>query len=320
VKRSAVDPQFGFKLPNIGGVMCPPEWATPETVERLAREATTRGFESLWLQDHVVTPMEMEELTDPPFLDPFTVAVRLAALLPAVKIGVATYVLPFRDPVVLAKQLATANRFFPRRFIVGVGAGRYESEFERFGSDHFEDRGKVVQEHMALMRDLFTDDRVTYSGPYRTVREAEMYPKPAPGDLPIWLHGSGPLGIKRAARHADGWIAGSPLVPEFITAVDAFRKARPADRSEDSPIAVSLRVDRSSEGGRSDATDHGFVHRGRAEDVARTLGEFVAAGVTHVLLTFPARTVDELVAKMDWFASEVRPQIRTKSAQPTRMV
>jgi alkanesulfonate monooxygenase SsuD/methylene tetrahydromethanopterin reductase-like flavin-dependent oxidoreductase (luciferase family) len=305
--RGEVTPHFGFKLPNCGGVMCPPEWATPQTVESLAREAAAAGFRSLWLQDHVLTPEEMEDLRDPAFLEPFTVMVRLAALVPTVQIGVATFVLPFRDPVVIAKQLATANRFFPGRFIAGFGAGRYESEFQRFGSDRFEDRGKVTEEYLRIVRQLFVDDRVTVKGSFRSVTEAEMYPKPQPGEIPLWLHGSGPLGIKRAARYADGWIAGSPLPPEFREQVAAFQKERGGRPA--ASVAVSLRVDRATRQEGAEETDHGFVHRGGADDVARTLSAFASAGATHFLLTFPAASVDELVDKMRWFVSEVAPNV-----------
>jgi len=310
VRKVPVVPEFGFKLPNCGGVMCPPEWATPQTVERLALEAAGQGFDSLWLQDHVVTPEEMEEYGEPAFLDPFAVSVRLAALVPAVRIGVATYVLPFRDPVILAKQLATADRFFPGRFVVGVGAGRYESEFARFGSSLLEDRGRVTQEYMVLMRRLFQEARVTHEGKYRSVKDAMMNPRPPLGRIPIWLHGSGPIGIRRAARYADGWIAGSPLIDELRSSVAAYRAERVTTGREAGPIAVSLRVDRAAVG--KDQTDHGIVHRGTADQVAATLSEFAAAGVTHVLLTFPARTVEELIDKMHWFTGEVRSVIRAR--------
>src|ERR1051326_697106 len=149
----------GFKLPNCGGVMCPPEWANVTTVISLAEEAAALGFDSLWLQDHVVTPLEMEDLTDPPFLDPFVVSMRLAALLPKVCIGVATYILPLREPLTFTKQLVTAAAFYPGRFIAGFGSGRYRSEFERYGNDLFDQRDKVLKEYLDLMRLLLTEDR-----------------------------------------------------------------------------------------------------------------------------------------------------------------
>ena len=191
-----------------------------------------------------------------------------------------------------------------------------DPSFQRFGSDSFEERGKVTEEYLRIVRRLFVDDRVTVKGAYRSLREAEMYPKPAPGDLPLWLHGSGPLGIRRAARFADGWIAGSPLPAEFRASYEAFQRER--DGKPPASVAVSLRVDRARRQEGAEETDHGFVHRGSAADVVRTLTAFASAGVTHFLLTFPAESVDELVDKMMWFASDVAPRVTSSSGELTR--
>jgi alkanesulfonate monooxygenase SsuD/methylene tetrahydromethanopterin reductase-like flavin-dependent oxidoreductase (luciferase family) len=298
----------GFKLPNIGGLMCPPEWANVATVMSLAETAAGLGFDSVWLQDHVITPQEMEDHTDPPFLEPFTVSMRLAALVPSVRIGVATYVLPLREPLTFTKQLVTAAAFYPGRLIAGLGSGRYRSEFERYGSDLFDQRDKILTEYVDLMRELFTQDRVTYQGRFRGVDDAEMYPKPLPGSLALWLHGTGPMGVRRAARIADGLIAGSSVLERFAEIADWFRTEREATGRGPAPIAVSLRVDQGAPG-EPEQMDHGILLRGTAEVVARVLSRYAALGLTDVLLTFPAETIEELVGKMTWFAQEVRPMI-----------
>jgi alkanesulfonate monooxygenase SsuD/methylene tetrahydromethanopterin reductase-like flavin-dependent oxidoreductase (luciferase family) len=313
IRVDAKGPHFGFKLPNCGGVMCPPDWATPETVEALARQAAKAGFQSLWLQDHVLTPRELEHLPDPAFLEPITVALVLASIVP-LQIGIATLVLPLRDPVVLAKQLATASRFFPGRFIAGMGSGRYRSEFESFGSDQFDDRGKVLEDYLKVIQALFSEDRVTSTGGFRPLTDAEMYPKPRPGDLSIWVAANGPVGVRRAARLGDGWIVGSPQLSEFKVAVDTYRKARgQVGRSLSAPaIALSLTVDRDQGTAAPDGPElhrHAYTLRGTSAEVAAALGTYVAAGATHFLMTFPSATLSELAQKMDWFATEVRPHV-----------
>lgn len=305
-------PHFGYKLPNCGGVMSPPEWATPETVQALARHATKAGFKSLWLQDHLLTPQELEHLPDPAFLEPVTVALALASIVP-IQIGIATLVLPLREPVLLAKQLATASRFFPGRFIAGMGSGRYRSEFERFGSEHFDNRGKLFEDYLNVILSLFSEDRVTRTG-LRTLTNAEMYPKPRPGELSVWIAANGPVGIRRAARLGDGWIVASLPVPEFAAAVTTYRNAREkgGPGRPASAIALSITVDNDRPTTTANGPElhrHAFAIRGTSAEVATTLRSYADAGASHFLVTFPAATLGELAQKMDWFASDVRPRV-----------
>ena len=101
----ATRPHIGFKLPNCGGVMCNVEWATPANVVRLAGMARDLGYDSVWLHDHTVTPRELQHLDEPPFYEPLVVMAAIAGQVPDIVVGVATLILPFRDPVLLTKQM-----------------------------------------------------------------------------------------------------------------------------------------------------------------------------------------------------------------------
>ena len=299
---------FGYKLPNCGGVLCPPEWASPRTIEELATDAARAGFRSLWLHDHVLTPDELKHLREPEFYEPVTVAVRLLALLPEVQIGIATIVLPLRDPVVLAKQLVTAARFFPGRLIAGIGSGRYASEFAAFGSPLYDARSKVTDEHLRLMRALLTSPTVTFSGTYRSVVDAQMFPKARPGELALWLAANAPVGIKRAARHADGWIAASMPLDEFRAAHETYTAAQRAASRSGAAIALSLTIDPDGPNAREDGLHrHAFALRGSASEIAAEISRYEGAGATHFLVTFPSATLAEVREKIRWFSSQVVP-------------
>lgn len=307
----------GFKLPNCGGVLCRPEWANPETIHDLAGRAEGRGFDAVWLHDHLVTPRELRDLGALPFYEPLITMATLAQAYPRLTIGVATVVLPLRDPVLLAKQIGTLQGFFPGRLIFGLGAGRYESEFQAVGIELFSQRGKVSKEYLEIIRALLADDPVTYDGTFRRLAEVSMHPQRSGRDrAPVWYAGNAPVAAARAGRLADGWI-GATMAPAEFTAVIgpmlAARESAGLDPSEFS-IAVSATVERARDGNSAangqQLHQHASTITGSAEEIAAQLNDFVAIGATHFLLSLRADELDRLHDDMDWFGSEVLPLIQ----------
>lgn len=309
---------IGFKLPNCGGVLCRPEWATPATIHELAARAADLQFDAVWLHDHLVTPRELRHLGDLSFYEPLITMATLAQAHPRLKVGVATVVLPLRDPLLLAKQIGTLQGFFPGRLIFGLGAGRYESEFEAVGLDLFARRGKVSKEYLEIIRSLLTQDPVTYEGTYRHLTDVSMHPQPSGADRsPVWYAGNAQIAAERAGRLADGWI-GATMAPGEFTAVIgpmlAAREAAGLDPSDFS-IAVSATVERTRTDGALDSNveplhQHASTISGSAEVIAKQLNDFVAIGATHFLLSLRAAHLDRLHDDMDWFGSEVMPLVQ----------
>lgn len=308
---------IGFKLPNCGGVLCRPEWAEPATIQDLARRADAAGFDAVWLHDHLVTPRELRDLGDLSFYEPLVTMAVLAQSRPRLQVGVATVVLPLRDPVLLAKQIATLDGFFPGRLVFGLGAGRYESEFEAVGIDLFAKRGRVSKEYLEILRALLTEDPVTYEGTYRSLTDASMHPKPAgPRRSPVWYAGNSKIASERAGRHADGWIGATTDPAEFADKLGPIRAAREAEGLERPTFsfAVSATVERPRETG-AGGSSHEALHQhastiaGDGAEVAEALNGFVEVGATHFLLSLRADALDRLHDDMEWFASEVMPLV-----------
>jgi probable F420-dependent oxidoreductase len=299
-------PTYGFKLPNCGGMMARPEWATPETILRLAGRAADLGFHSVWLHDHFVAPKEYDHLPQVPALDPLTVMSYLTAAVPGITVGTAALVLPLRDPVALAKQMVTLSEFAPGRVVFGLGAGQYESEFEAFGSDAFGKRGKVVEESLSLIGTLLSQDRVTFDGEFRRLRDARIQPLPS-SRPPVWVAGNAPPAIRRAARLGDGWICAARSEDEVAESVRLVRATRQKAGGGPFTVALSTTVVRGERGGRSGPKlhEHRRTISGDAVTVAATMDRYAAAGVDHVILTFSTDTVDALVEDMEWFAENV---------------
>jgi alkanesulfonate monooxygenase SsuD/methylene tetrahydromethanopterin reductase-like flavin-dependent oxidoreductase (luciferase family) len=307
-------PHIGFKLPNCGGVMCEVAWANPNTILELAGLASELRFDSVWLHDHTVTPRELQHLDQPPFYEPLVVMAALASQIGDIEIGVATLILPFRDPVILTKQIITLERFFPRRFIFGLGLGQYESEFESFGVDTYRSRGKVANEYLEIMKALMDGGGASVSGAFRSVRDAHMFPKGSfPTEPPIWIGGNSAPAMQRAARYGRGWIFSGALAPgNAREQLDTLAEApRPFDVVLTATVARQDGLSADGEDGHH-IHQHSSVMAGSADEVARQIGDYVAAGVTYFLLTFRSSDLAAVESQMRWFATEVRP---TLSAQ-----
>ena len=306
--------KWGLKLPNCGGVLCPPEWARPDTIHAIATEAEAAGFDSVWLHDHLVTPAELKHVS-PDFYEPIVTMAALAAAHPNLTVGVATIILPLRDPVLLAKQVQTLAGFFPGQTMIGLGAGRYSSEFESLGLDTFERRGAVAAEYLSIMQALLTRPDVDHSGEIRTLSGVTMNPRPK--DRPPLLYaGNVAAGAKRAARLADGWIGASMPPEQFAEMVAMMATVRADEGRADEPFLVTFSAtvvreepDAASVEEREDLHMHKATISGDAATVAGLLAPYVLAGSTHFQLSLRAGTLEELSDNIAWFTREVAPAV-----------
>ncbi|HJN93760.1 MAG TPA: LLM class flavin-dependent oxidoreductase, partial [Dehalococcoidia bacterium] len=139
--------QFGITIPHFG------RNAQPGMVESVAREAEALGFESIWASDHIIVPAGESYIPDY-FYDPLIVMTAAAAVTESIEIGVSVLVIPYRDPVVTAKMLATLDQMSRGRIILGTGVGWLEQEFDALNAD-FHQRGVVCDEYMDVMQALW---------------------------------------------------------------------------------------------------------------------------------------------------------------------
>lgn len=315
--EAARRPHIGFKLPNCGGVLCETEWARPDTILELAGLAHELGYDSVWLHDHLLTPRELQHLSQPRFYEPMTVMAAVAGAVPEIKVGVATLMLPLRDPVLLAKQVMTMEHFFPGRTIIGVGLGQYESEFQAFGTDSYRSRGRVANEHLNIIEALFAEGPATVSGTSRSVVEAEAYPKPDARHGPIiWIGGNSDAAAKRAARYGSAWISSGALSPQEVE--DQMLSIRPQRQPFHAVLTATVARDdlpaERAEPGEHRIHQHSSVIAGDAAAVSQQIRRYMASGVSHFLLTFRSSDLDALRAQMRWFISDVLPLVDQAAA------
>lgn len=312
--------KFGFKLPNCAGVLCEPEWATPENLIRLSKLGHQLGYDSLWMHDHLVAPDEVK-LREPNFHEPLISMSTLASMVPDITFGIATIILPLREPVLFARQLITMQAFFPGRFIIGIGVGRYKSEFLASGSPYFHQRGKLTTEALEVIRALWKEQKLNFEGAYFNLEGARFYPKPEKlGSIPIWIGGNSEAAIRRAAALGDGYVPAAKLPEEIRTDRQLLTQELEENGRDPQgfPVGLSLTVEllRRDQHATEDLEArglHGHAHdrivKGDAYRVVGRLQELADAGVNHFLLSFRATELSELMERMEWFAEDVKPQL-----------
>jgi probable F420-dependent oxidoreductase len=194
--------RFGVDVPTWG------EAAEPALISRVIREAESLGFESLWFADHIAIPdrFETEWLYDPAYarlkawtnwFEPLITLTYAAAETRSVRLGTSVILLPLRNPVLAAKQLATVDVLSGGRLVVGVGVGWLKEEYEALGASAlFERRGAVLTEYIDVMRRLWTDDVASFSGEFYQLPAVSARPKPLqPNGPPIWIGGTSKVAL-----------------------------------------------------------------------------------------------------------------------------
>lgn len=160
------------------------------------------GYESIWAWDHILLGVE------PPFPlhEALMILTAVAARTKTIKLGTGVLVMPVRNPVILAKELATLDHISNGRLILGTAVGWYKREFESLGVD-FHKRGKIMEQGLEIINRLWTEDIVDGEYPPHNIRGAVMLPKPVQKPRPpILIGGYVDAVLKRAATKADGWI------------------------------------------------------------------------------------------------------------------
>ena len=184
----------------------------PSSVRRFGTAVEHLGFDYLLAYDHVLGAVHADRtpaLTGPytehdPFHDPFVMFAHLAAITERIGFATGVLILPQRQTALVARQAADVDLLSGGRLRLGVGVGWNHVEYQALGQD-FRTRGARQEEQIGLLRRLFTEPVVDFTGRFDHIERAALVPKPV-RTIPIWLGGSGEAAFDRAARLADGFI------------------------------------------------------------------------------------------------------------------
>ena len=235
--------RFGIMFANTGPA------ADPDAAIAFARSAEAAGFESLWTVEHVVVPAgyqsqypydrsgRMPGSDDSPIPDPLVWLAFLAAATTTLTLATGVLILPQRNPVVLAKELATLDHLAKGRVVLGVGVGWLAEEFEAIGVP-FSERAARTDDAIGALRVLWGEDHASYDGAYTTFRDCIVRPRPVRGAIPVHVGGHSPAAARRAGRLGDGFF---PAVGGHRRLAGLFDEARrtAAETGRD-PAALEL--------------------------------------------------------------------------------
>ena len=230
--------KFGVEIPTCtSGMMHPVPFATVEQVVDTAIEAEQLGYYDAGGNDHLSTMRFVREAwsAPPDYFEPLMTLAHVAARTSVLRLTTGIMVAPMREPVLLAKQVATLDQLSGGRVILGVAVGGYRDEFEAVRPDLAgANRAELTRETLTAVRAIWEQPRATYQGKYVRFTDVESYPKPVQAPLPVYSGGNVDGSLRRAAELCQGWLPakiGPSKIAEGRTKLAGYARAVGRDPS-----------------------------------------------------------------------------------------
>ncbi|WP_329547028.1 LLM class F420-dependent oxidoreductase [Streptomyces sp. NBC_01356] len=279
--------------------------AGPGDLVEIARAADRSGFAYLASCDHVAIPRRLASAMSTVWYDPVATLALLAGVTERVRLLSHVAIVGLRHPLITAKQYATLDHLSGGRLILGVGAGHVQEEFEVLGVD-FERRGAVLDESIdALRAALGPDEFPVHHGKLYDFEGLGQLPRPAQERVPVWVGGSSPAAVRRAAQRGDGWLPqGDPRdrLPEQIDRLKSLRAQAGVEES----LTIGAITEPLYVGEPGWDVGRRTLH-GAPEALAESLRAYRAMGVHQIQVRFRSRSRTELTDQMAAFGTEVGP-------------
>jgi probable F420-dependent oxidoreductase len=291
--------QIGISLLNNWGI------EDVHTIVQLATRAEALGFASVWVHDHVFNAGHVfRRIGHRPYYEPLTLLSYVAARTERVGLGTSVLVLPYHNPIRLAKTAATLDVLSGGRLILGVGVGAVPPESEAMGSPYAE-RGAITDEAIAVMKALWTQEDPSFAGRYHRFSGMPFSPKPLQRPhIPVLIGGNSRAAIRRAVRLGNGWhpLATSPeTLRQGLDYLQAQAQAAGRAVSE-IPVSLSVPLGPSRAHRAALGTEPG--------EIIRTIQAYADLGVQLLAISGQTDQVAEMLPAMERLAREVLPAFR----------
>jgi probable F420-dependent oxidoreductase len=304
---------FGIQLPiQAQSRLFTQAWEAGAGVAELtavARAADLAGFSYVAACDHVAIPQDRAETMGTTWYDTVATLSYLAAVTEQTRLVSHVVALPYRHPLVTAKQWLTLDSLSGGRAVLGVGAGHVEDEFAALDVS-FEQRGALADEAIDAVRAAFESEFSSHEGPRWTYDAMGLSPRPLQSRIPIWIGGSSPAAIRRAAERGDGWLPQGPPKEGMKSGIARLHELRDKAGRSDQPFTV---------GGLSGPLyvgepgwDVGRAVSGEPTQVAAFLRGLAELGVNQIQVSFASRDHHELIDQLYTFGREVAPLVRAR--------
>jgi probable F420-dependent oxidoreductase len=289
---------YGLVLPSLG------DDANREGMLAAVELSERHGFTDVWTTDHLLVGHDGAEDYGRIY-EALTTLAWIAGRSSAIRLGTSVIVVPMRNAVLLAKELATLDALSEGRLIAGFGVGWNANEFANVGaSDRFHRRGAYLDETIAVCRHLWSGTREPYRGDFHSFEDFVFGPLPAQGaDVPIWIGGRDERALRRAGRLADGYHSSATSPASFEKRTPIIRAAaeeagRPMPR-----LSARARIELDT------GPESFYTMHGSPADVAAEIQAFAATGVDHIALAFQPRDAEGLTRAVERFVAEVLPLV-----------
>jgi probable F420-dependent oxidoreductase len=315
--REEIVMRFGFYLPTRGAL------ATRAAIAAMARAGEAAGFHSAMIADHVVFPSASRSRypytvsgahpSHGDALEQLSMVNFVAAITERLRIVTSVMILPYRNPVLAAKMIATADVLSEGRITLGVGVGWLEEEFAALAAPPFDRRGAAADECLEAMLKLWATSPVSHAGEFYRFDSIRCEPFPVQRPHPpIWVGGHSLPALRRTAKYGNGWhpvgaIAAVPLPPaEMVQKLATLKRLTEAQGRDFSALAISYKAPLYDT---AIAEPDGARRRfsGAPEQVAGDIREFAALGVHELIFDFRADTLPDSLARIERFAARVMP-------------
>ena len=299
--------------------ICVPHYGKPVDIERIlgvARSAEELGFASVWVTDHLFVPRTMDIIYRDNMLEPLALLSHLAAVVPRVRLGTSVIILPYRNPIIVAKMLATIDQLSHGRLIFGAAVGWLEEEFRALKVP-FTERGALSDESLRIIRALWTHGVVHHQGAFYQYEDMQASPRPVQQPAPpIWIGGNSARARRRVAELGDGWHTSSLNATAMAPGCAHLRELCDKNGRQGQPV-LSARTELSIEG----VSDRVLSYPPRAGRPPRmplggsvgaivdALGAFREVGVAHVVFETSTQSHQSTLATMEAFMQKIQPQL-----------
>lgn len=283
-----------------------------------AQTAEKIGIHSAWASDHVCWPAQFESKypysSDGSFpapsglgwLDPIGTLLFVAGCTEQIRLGFTVLILPYRQPVATAKQLATIDVVSEGRLILGVGVGWMREEAQVLGMP-WDNRGRRSDEQLEIFEALFQEETPSYDGTYYSFPQVRFEPKPIQQPLPVWVGGNSPAAFRRTARFGHAFHAAFEPLDVVEKEWEQVREACEAIARDPDELDLSLRMFLDP----SETMEPAKSIGGSVDQMVDTIGLCQEIGITHILLDPVARGgIDGRLDVLADFMSDVASQIK----------
>ena len=277
---------------------------------KIAIKAEQLGFKSVWASDHIIIPQEWKGRFSDIFPDPFIMLTAISQNTSKITLGPSAIILPYRNPIIVAKMLSTLDNLCNGRLICTVAPGWMKEEFDILGVP-YEGRIPKTEEFIKILKNLWSENPDPFEGEFYTFKNVSFQPKPLQDKLQIWMGGNADGAIQRAVEYADGWqpIWFSPEeLQNKILFLEKYADEKKVNINREI-YNISLRNRILITGDKDNGNNPDTALIGQKNEVFDKILAYRDLRIKEVVLDFISPNIDEILETMEIVGKELIPEL-----------